>query len=115
MFKNPMVARLVVLALVLCLLPVATGCFGGFSAWHKVHEFNTNVSDNKWIQELVFLVCSWLPVYGIAGFVDMLIFNSIEFWTGNNPLGNEWHDYWGAGGMMEGAMLENSADGVTAK
>jgi hypothetical protein len=27
-----------------------------------------------------------IPVYGIAGFLDLFIFNLIEFWTGSNPM-----------------------------
>ena len=63
-----------------------SGCYGPFYLVRKVHKFNGEVSDNKWIVELVYLVCTWAPVYAIAGLADSLIFNSIEFWTGNNPL-----------------------------
>ncbi len=72
------------LAAVFCIS--ATGCFGSFALTHKVYDFNTEVSDNEWVQELVFLVFIWLPVYGLASWGDAIIFNSIEFWTGNNVL-----------------------------
>lgn len=62
------------------------GCYGPFYLVRKVHKFNGEVSDNKWVVEVVYLVCSWLPVYGLAAAADAIIFNSIEFWTGNNPL-----------------------------
>ena len=64
-----------------------SGCYGPFYLVRKVYKFNGEVSDNKWIVELVYLVCTYVPVYAIAGLADALIFNSIEFWTGNNPLG----------------------------
>ena len=64
----------------------ASGCYGPFYLTRKVWKFNCQVSDNKWVVEVVYLVCTWLPVYGVAGLADALIFNSIEFWTGNNPL-----------------------------
>ena len=41
---------------------------------------------NKWVSELVFLAAYVVPVYGIAGFLDVVILNSIEFWTGSNPV-----------------------------
>jgi len=63
-----------------------SGCYGPFYLVRKVHQFNGEVSDNKWVVELVYLVCTWLPIYGLAGAADALIFNSIEFWTGSNPL-----------------------------
>lgn len=63
-----------------------SGCFGPFYLVRKVYKFNSEVSDNKWIREIVYLVCTYIPIYGIAGLADALIFNAIEFWTGNNPL-----------------------------
>ena len=73
-----------------------SGCYGPFYLTRKVWKFNGEVSDNKWVVEIVHLICLALPVYSIAGAADGLIFNSIEFWTGNNPL------------------AEASADGVKA-
>ena len=65
---------------------LTSGCYGPFYLVRKVWKFNGEVSDNKWVVEVVYLVMTWLPVYGIAGLADAIIFNSIEFWTGNNPL-----------------------------
>ena len=67
-------------------LVFANGCYGPFHLVRKVHKFNGEVSDNKWVVELAYLVMTWLPVYGLAGAADAIIFNSIEFWTGENPL-----------------------------
>ncbi len=63
-----------------------SGCYGPFTLTRKVYNWNGEVSDNKWVVEAVFLVCAWLPVYGISVAADAVIFNSVEFWTGNNPL-----------------------------
>ena len=62
------------------------GCYGPFELTKKVHKWNGEVSENKWVVEVVFLIASWLPVYGIATLADAIIFNSVEFWTGENPL-----------------------------
>lgn len=62
------------------------GCYGPFYLTRKVHHWNGEVSNNKWIVEAVFLVCTWLPVYSIASLADAIIFNSVEFWTGKNPM-----------------------------
>ena len=64
----------------------SSGCYGPFYLTRKVWKFNGEVSDNKWIVEVAYLLMTWLPVYGLAGAADAIIFNSIEFWTGNNPL-----------------------------
>jgi hypothetical protein len=73
---------------IVCALLLAgtlAGCYGSFNLTRKVWKFNGGVGD-KWVNELVFLVLNVVPVYGVAGFVDAVIVNSIEFWTGNNPV-----------------------------
>jgi hypothetical protein len=63
-----------------------SGCFGKFALTRAIWDFNKNVSPNKFIQWLVFLVLVVVPVYGIGTLVDALVINSIEFWTGSNPV-----------------------------
>lgn len=67
---------------------VTTGCFGSFQATRNVYSWNKSFGDgNKWAQELMFLVIGPLvPVYGVATFLDAVVLNSIEFWTGKNPM-----------------------------
>ncbi len=65
---------------------MASGCYGPFTLVRKVWKWNGEVSDNKWVVELVYLVCTYLPVYGIAGLADAVIFNSVIFWTGKSML-----------------------------
>ena len=68
-------------------LPLATtGCFGNFSLVRKVYDYNEDVSNDKWIRWLVFLVLNVVPVYGFAAMFDAVFANSIEFWTGENPV-----------------------------
>jgi hypothetical protein len=68
------------------LLFLQSGCFGSFQAVNGLYNWNKDVSDNKWIQELVFLGLNIIPVYGLFSFGDVVIFNLIEFWSGTNPL-----------------------------
>ena len=76
------------LAAALSVLITQTGCFGSFGLIQKVHGFNDSV-DNKVLKTLLFYVLNIVPVYGIAGFLDVVIFNLIEFWSGSNPLSME--------------------------
>jgi len=62
-----------------------TACTGTFTLTKKVHKFNRDFKD-KWVEEVVFLAFVILPVYGVATLGDALIFNSLEFWTGDNPM-----------------------------
>lgn len=59
-----------------------SSCIGSFTLFNKLLSWNNTIGD-KWINELVFIVCT--PVYGVAGVIDTLVLNSIEFWTGSNP------------------------------
>lgn len=68
------------------LLLVTSGCYGPFNLTRRLHHWNGGVSNDKWAKEAVFLVCAWLPVYGIATLADAVLFNSLEFWTGDNPI-----------------------------
>jgi hypothetical protein len=52
----------------------------------KLYNWNGNVSQDKWVVEGVFMLCAWVPIYGLASLGDALIFNSMEFWTGKNPV-----------------------------
>jgi len=65
---------------------LVSGCYGPFNLTRKLHQWNGEVSENKWAVEIVFLALVWAPVYGLAGLGDGLIFNTIEFWGGENPI-----------------------------
>lgn len=41
---------------------------------------------NKFVNELVFVAFWILPVYEVSSLADLLVINSIEFWSGNNPV-----------------------------
>lgn len=60
-------------------------CIGSFALTNKVLSWNKHVS-NKFVNELVFFAFWILPVYEVTGAADLLVINSIEFWSGNNPL-----------------------------
>lgn len=66
---------------------LATGCFGSFGATNALYDWNKDVSSSKWLQWLVFLVLIILPVYGLFILADALVINTIEFFSGKNPIG----------------------------
>jgi hypothetical protein len=80
---------------------LATGCFGTFGATNALYDFNKGVSENKWLQWLVFLVLIILPVYGLFILADAIVLNTIEFFTGNNPIG-------GSADLGDGHTLRSS-------
>ena len=78
---------------------LTTSCIGSFGLFNKLLHWNKGLS-NKFVNELVFLVIS--PVYGICGAVDVLVLNTVEFWTGSNPLAKVGHveNVWGQDGKL---------------
>jgi hypothetical protein len=63
-----------------------SSCIGKFALFNKVLDWNRGVTNDKFINWLVFLCLNILPVYYIAFFADVILFNSLEFWTGENPM-----------------------------
>ncbi len=62
------------------------GCYGGFNLTKKVYKINGELG-----AEPIQTVVMWLgtPIYGLTLTVDFLILNSLEYWTGSNPVSLE--------------------------
>lgn len=73
------------LASLLAVLMMTAGCFGPFNLTRRLYLWNKDIG-TKWETEMMFLLLTILPVYGTVVSADALIFNSMEFWTGNNPV-----------------------------
>ena len=84
--RLPQLRRAAVLTLVAATMATSSACFGSFHLTRNVWKFNRDVSKNKFAQEVVFLAMNIVPVYGVAGFLDAIAFNAVEFWTGENPI-----------------------------
>lgn len=63
-----------------------TGCFGSFGLTTNCIVGISKCLKKKFVNELVFLGLCILPAYELACLGDVLIFNSIEFWGGEDPL-----------------------------
>lgn len=62
-----------------------TSCIGSFALTNKLLAWNNQVS-NKFVNELVFFAFWVIPVYEVTALADVLVLNSIEFWSGSNPI-----------------------------
>lgn len=60
-------------------------CIGSFSLTNRLLGWNKGVG-NKFLNELVFFAFWVLPVYEVTCLADVLVLNSIEFWSGSNPI-----------------------------
>lgn len=62
-----------------------SSCIGKYALTNKILAWNKQVG-NKFVNEFVFVAFWILPVYELAIIADTLIINSIEFWSGSNPV-----------------------------
>lgn len=69
----------------LSLLFVCTSCFGPFNTSRRLKTWNREI-ENRWGGEGVYLLLSAAWVYRVTFVADAFIFNSIEFWGGDNPV-----------------------------
>jgi hypothetical protein len=53
--------------------------------WNGLKDWNQGVGD-KFVNELVFIALHIVPVYEIAYLADLVVLNTIEFWSGSNPM-----------------------------
>ncbi|MGL5026106.1 MAG: DUF3332 domain-containing protein [Shewanella oncorhynchi] len=61
-----------------------TACMGQMGLSQMVTKGNLSAVDNRYGRAGLFILLS--PIYGIAATGDLFIVNTIEFWTGKNPI-----------------------------
>lgn len=88
----------------------ASSCIGSFALTNKLLSWNRQI-DSKFVNELVFVAFWILPVYEVSGLADLLVINSIEFWSGNNPVTASTRTVTGEDGRKY--LVESDATGYT--
>ena len=96
----------------LCGSMMFSSCIGSFALFNTVKDWNENLTDNKFINEVVYLAMCIVPIYEICYFVDNVVFNSIEFWTGDNPVANA-GDVKKVKGESGEYLVQTNVDGYT--
>ena len=75
--------------LVFLLISVMTmsmvGCFGTFSLTRQVYTLNQNI-EPPFLRSVLMWAMFIVPIYPIAAWIDVVVLNLIEFWTGDNPI-----------------------------
>lgn len=74
-----------VTAMIIASSVLFSSCVGSFTMSNTVLKWNNKVG-GKFVNELVFIVFNIVPVYGVSLFIDAVVLNTIEFWTGSNPM-----------------------------
>ena len=95
-----------ILAGMTCLLG---GCYGSFPLVKALYEANGEVTEHKLVHSIVFWVFVIIPVYEFAAIGDAVIFNLLEFWTGETT------SLSGTTVQPDGSVLIVENDGQTAQ
>ena len=94
--------------------PSLVGCYGHFPITRGVYKLNGAVGGEsvggKILETLVFWAFVIFPIYGIGMFLDAIVFNLIEFWTGNHIELSQYGD----GNGTRAALVPN-ADGTEVR
>ena len=100
--NKTLIAVLLISTSILC-----SSCIGSFKLWNGLKEWNQGIG-YKFVNELVFIALNIVPVYGVAYFADVVVLNTIEFWSGSNPVAsNEVKEVKGENGNYLVASNEN--------
>lgn len=80
------IKKLVLTLVVVSVLMASAGCYGSFQVTKKVYQWNGKVTNDKWSNSILFFGLAVFQVYTFTLFVDGIVLNTVEFWTGANPL-----------------------------
>ena len=64
---------------------LCSSCIGSFNLFNKYEKWQCNMTSNKYVNGIVGLILQPI-VGGVCLFVDAVVLNTIEFWTGSNPM-----------------------------
>jgi hypothetical protein len=83
--------KLVTAGVLVCFMTATTACYGPFNLTKNVYHWNSGIKgsgevNDKWMKEFVFFGMIVVPVYMFSALLDGFIFNSIQFWSGDNPV-----------------------------
>jgi hypothetical protein len=62
------------------------GCLGPNNLHDSIRNWNAEAAEEDWIKETIFLTMMIVPIYPVAYLSDILIFNTVAYWSGKNPI-----------------------------
>ncbi len=64
---------------------MCSSCVGSFALFNKYCKWQTTMTSNKYVNGIVGIIL--FPIAGtVTSFVDYIVLNTIEFWSGSNPV-----------------------------
>jgi hypothetical protein len=67
----------------------ASGCLGRSALTTRALKFNLSTADGRWSREALFLGMWVTLVYPVCILADLFVLNSMEFWSGTNPVSDQ--------------------------
>ena len=68
--------------LVLALAIACAGCYGSYSAFNSLHKWNNTATSSKVGNSFIHFALWVIPAYPLFLLGDWLIFNNVEYFTG---------------------------------
>lgn len=65
---------------------MTSSCLGPDNLYGSIKNWNAGLSEQDWVNELVFIGLVIIPVYPFALLGDVVIFNTITYWTGDETI-----------------------------
>lgn len=96
--------------ILLCSCMLCSSCIGSFKLWNGMKDWNQGLG-NKFVNELVFIALHIVPVYEIAYLADLVVVNTIEFWSGSNPMAS--NEVKEIKGEKANYLVQTNEDGYT--
>lgn len=87
--KNSIVKTAIMATLTASLAGALSGCVGSNAVTTKLMEFNVKAVDNRYARGGLNMLLA--PIYGLTMSADVFVFNSLEFWSGKNPINGNPH------------------------
>ena len=72
------------IALTLCSTLSLPSCLGPNHLYTNLGNWNATVTEMNWLNEVIFLGLNIIPVYPIFLWGDIVIFNTIDYWSGKD-------------------------------
>jgi hypothetical protein len=64
---------------------MCSSCIGSYRLFNKYEKWQCNMTNNKYVNGIVGLLIEWI-VAPVCLLVDTVVLNTIEFWSGTNPM-----------------------------
>ncbi len=71
-------------ACILSLGLMCSSCLGPNNLMNKLNNWNAEVVEQDWLAEIIYIPMSVVQMGAYIG--DALIFNTVDYWSGENPI-----------------------------